>query len=155
MTPHDIIKLLDLQPHPEGGYYMESYRAQGKIEANARNFSTAIYYLLDGDERSKLHRLASDEMWHFYTGLPLCVAEIDPQGITRETILGPDLKAGHKFQHVVPAGSWFGAYLKAGGFALVGCTVSPGFDFADFELAQRDDLLRRFPAAKEIIEKLT
>ena len=163
MTPHDLIKLLDLKPHPEGGYYRESYRAQEKIEASAlpkgfngpRNFATAIYYMLTGDERSKLHRLASDETWHFYTGDPLCVVEIDQQGTVRETILGPDLKAGQKFQHVVPAGTWFGAYLPKGGFTLVGCTVSPGFDFADFEIAQRDELLRKFPKAGGMIEKLT
>lgn len=160
----DIIEILSLKPHPEGGYFREIYRTPGRIPAEAlpteyggeRSYCTAIYYLLEGDACSKLHRIASDEIWHFYLGDPLVVAEIDPAGQTRETTLGPDLKSGHILQHVVHAKRWFGAYLPPdSGWALVGCTVAPGFDFADFEMGKRDELLKQFPAAKDIIEKLT
>lgn len=152
----DIIELLDLKPHPEGGYFRESYRAEGNIAELERSHSTAIYYLLEGKACSKLHRIASDEMWHFYTGDPLVIVEIDSEGSVKETVLGPDLRAGQSLQHVVPAGSWFGAYLPEGsGYALVGCTVAPGFDFADFEMGKREELLEQYPAAKAAIERLT
>jgi len=156
ISSSDIIDLLSLKPHPEGGYFRESYRAEGVVAGNNRNYSTAIYYLLEGKACSKLHRIASDEIWHFYLGDRLVVAEIDPAGQIRETTLGPNLKAGQSLQHVVPARHWFGAYLPEGrGYALVGCTVAPGFDFADFEMGKREELLRQYPHAKGIIEKLT
>lgn len=156
MSSSDIIERLDLKPHPEGGYYRESYRAEGKIAGSGRSYSTAIYYLLEGEARSRLHRIASDEVWHFYMGDPLVVAEIDPSGSLKETTLGTDLKAGQSLQHVVPARRWFGAYLpKGSGYSLVGCTVAPGFDFADFEIGNREELLRRYPEAKAAIDRLT
>ena len=160
----EIIELLSLKPHPEGGYFRESYRTPGRIAADAlpeeygseRSYCTAIYYLLEGKAYSRLHRIASDEIWHFYLGDPLVVAEIDHEGQIRETTLGPDLKDGQRLQHVVTAKCWFGAYLPHGSnFALTGCTVAPGFDFADFEMGDKEELLKRYPKAKAIIERLT
>lgn len=139
------IQELGLQPHPEGGWFRETYRAAGMT--NGRNHSTAIYFLLEGGQFSALHRIRSDEVWHFYDGDPLEIHQLGRDVIP----LGPD----HP-QAVVPAGTWFGARLRDGrGFALVGCTVAPGFDFADFELARRSDLLSQFPAHRDIILSLT
>ncbi len=150
----ELIARFDLAKHPEGGYFRESYRAAGAT--GGRNFSTAVYFLLPAGHWSRLHRLKSDEVWHFYAGGPLAVAQIFPDGRTEETELGGDITAGRKFQHVVPAGCWFGAYPKPGTeFSFVGCTVAPGFDYTDFELADRATLLRSFPGAKDLIEKLT
>jgi predicted cupin superfamily sugar epimerase len=121
-----------------------------------RPFSTSIYFLLKAGDVSRLHRLRSDETWHFYAGGPLTVAEISPKGAVTKTTLGRDLAAGHTFQHVVPAGAWFGAWPEAGTeFSFAGCTVAPGFDFRDFELARREELLELFPHAAELIKKLT
>jgi len=154
VSARELIELLDLKPHPEGGYFKESYRAEGVVDG--RNYSTAIYYLIEGEKPSKLHRLASDEIFHFYLGDPLTVVEISPKGSVTETTLGPDVLKGQRLQHVVKAGKWFGAHLDPGSsFSLVGCTVAPGFDFADFELADRQELLRQHPDAKGAIEKLT
>lgn len=139
-----LITTLELKPHPEGGYYRETYRSP---------HSTAIYFLLTEGERSRLHRIKSDELWHFYCGGPLTVTEIAPDGRVTETALGAH---GGKLQHTVTAGHWFGAQPNAGaGYALVGCTVAPAFQFADFELGRRDVLLKAFPHAKEIIARLT
>ena len=161
----DLIRFYKLEPHPEGGYFSESYRSAGTIPAGvlggafggARNFSTAIYFLLPEGSNSNLHRIKSDEVWHFYLGGPLTIAQIFPDGrLEMVTLGGRDVKAGQKFQHVVPAGCWFGAYPEAGGgFSFVGCTVAPGFDFADFDLADRKELLTQFPNCAAIIKKLT
>ena len=154
ITAKELIEILNLEPHPEGGYFKESYRAEGAIDG--RSHSTAIYYLLEGGQRSRLHRLKFDELWHFYLGEPLTVVEISLKGSVTETMLGPDLRKGQRPQHVVKAGTWFGAYLDASkSFALIGCTVAPGFDFADFEMAERNELLRKYPEAKNMIETLT
>jgi hypothetical protein len=159
-----LIRTYGLRRHPEGGYFKESYRSAGLIIAaepadsiaGARNFSTAIYFLLPGGARSRLHRIKSDELWHFYLGGPLTVASLSPKGKVEYTVMGGDTKAGHRLQHMVPAGCWFGAYPAEGAeFSFVGCTVSPGFDFSDFELADRAELLRQFPRAKDLIDKLT
>ncbi len=158
MNADAIIDRLGLKPHPEGGFYRESYRSAGTAESGRgqRAHSTAVYFLLRRGETSRLHRLKSDEVWHFYGGGPLTVAEIAPDGTTRETVLGPDLDAGQTPQHVVPAGSWFGAFPAAGtDFSFVGCTVAPGFDFRDFEMAARDELTQRFPHAAALIRELT
>ena len=158
MNADAIIDRLGLKPHPEGGFYRESYRSEGTAESGRgqRAHSTAVYFLLRRGETSRLHRLKSDEVWHFYGGGPLTVAEIAPDGTTRETVLGPDLDAGQTPQHVVPAGSWFGAFPAEGtDFSFVGCTVAPGFDFSDFEMAARDELTQRFPHAAALIRKLT
>lgn len=157
-APEDLIRRLRLEPHPEGGYFRETYRSPltTRVPQGERSASTAIYFLLKEGQVSRLHRIKSDELWHFHAGGPLTVAAILPGGGTLEAVLGPDPSAGHVYQHAVPAGSWFGAWPAAGaGFSLVGCTVAPGFDFEDFELGRRGELLRIFPAAAGLIERLT
>lgn len=164
MTPQDLIQAFGLLPHPEGGYYKETYRSEEVISANAlpkrfngdRRFSTAIYYLLPEGQRSKFHRIQSDEVWHFYLGGPLVIASIDDKGAAMEVTLGQNIAAGMQLQYVVKAGQWFGAYpAKGSGFCFVGCTVAPGFDFADFEMGAKEDLLSQFPGARDRIERLT
>ncbi|MCB0403999.1 MAG: cupin domain-containing protein [Bdellovibrionales bacterium] len=158
-----LIKELGLLPHPEGGFYAETYRDAGTIPkavlpdrfAGDRNYSTAILFLLSKGEHSRLHRIASDEVWHFYAGDPLVVLEISPSGQLKETRLGQNVLAGDRLQHVVPAGAWFGAYPAAGSeYCLVGATVAPGFDFADFELAEAERLEAEFPEHKDVIRRL-
>lgn len=173
MTPPDadtIIRRLALKPHPEGGWYRETYRARETVADAAlperfdgdRAYSTAIYYLLAGDDISSLHRIPSDEVFHAYLVSALEIIEIAPDGRLRTTRLGRDLAAGDVPQHVVPAGHWFGARLAATAatpstdrLALVGCTVAPGFDFADFEMGERPVLLARFPDHADVITALT
>ena len=155
---------LQLIPHPEGGYYRQTYRAELTVEKAAlppgfggsRAVATAIYFLLEGTDFSAFHRLRSDEMWHFYAGGTLVVDVIAENGKHSEILLGSDAEAGETFQALVKAGCWFGSRVRdAGSFALVGCTVSPGFDFLDFELAMRDELVRQYPRHRELIERLT
>ncbi len=133
----ELIKAYDLIPHPEGGFYKETYRSKEVTQTSRgeRPVSTGIFYLLSKGQKSRLHRIKSDEMWHFYGGDSLVVFEKNDDGTTKETILGTNLSLGQKVQYTVAAGVWFGAYLPEGSeFAFVGCTVSPGFDFQDFEL---------------------
>ena len=153
---------LQMQPHPEGGYYAETYRSPVLVPTarGERSASTAIYFLMTPHTFSRLHRIQSDECWHFYAGQPLEVVELvkdDDNGaggyakITRVGI-GP----GCVPQYMVKAGTWFGSYpSSASEYSLVGCTVAPGFDFTDFELASRAHLLKEFPAAADIITKMT
>lgn len=151
----DLIELHGLRPHPEGGFYRETYRSGGKT-ARGRCYSTAIYFLLPAGAKSRLHRLKSDELWHFYLGGPLTVAQILPDGSVERAVLGPDPAAGHAQQLVVPAGRWFGSYPEPGTkYAFVGCTVSPGFDFEDFEFGDRGALLAEYPGAAALIKRLT
>lgn len=158
------ISRLDLKRHPEGGYYRETYRCGEMIArehlperfAGDRSFSTAIYFLLAGDDFSAFHRIRQDEVWHFYDGSALAVHVIDRQGGYTELKLGRNADRGEALQRVVPAGSVFGAALAdPRTYALAGCTVAPGFDFADLEIPQRSDLLSRFPQHRAIIERLT
>ena len=131
-------------------------RPSPKRFAGERPFATAIYFLLTSDTFSALHRIRSDEQWHFYAGSGLTVHVIEPAGEYRAIGLGQDLERGETFQAVVPAGCWFGASVdEPGGFALVGCTVAPGFDFADFEMGDRGELIREYPRHRELIERLT
>jgi len=164
LTAEYWIRKLKLQPHPEGGFFAETYRSTELISRNHlparyrgdRAFATGIYFLVEGGQFSSLHRIQSDELWHFHTGTRLTVHAIDPQGGLHTIHLGPDAEQGEVFQAVVPAGYWFGSVVEeTNGFALVGCTVAPGFDFADFELARRDDLTILFPQHRTLIEKLT
>jgi uncharacterized protein len=164
ISAKDMIKKFDLKKHPEGGYFKESYRSSEVIACHAlpsrykgeRSFSTAIYYLLPAGEVSRLHRLASDETWHFYLGGPLKLLQIPPDGNARIIILGPDLDAGQKVQHAVPAGDWFGARpAEDSAYSLVGCTVAPGFDFSDFESADPENLSHDFPALRDLIHLFT
>ena len=161
MDAGEIIRRLDLQPHPEGGYFRETHRDERLLPADAvdrdgpRSTATAIYYLLGPGDFSAFHRIASDEVFHFYAGDPVALVQLTDIG-PQVTILGPDVLAGQHPQVVVPGGVWQGLYLEGGSrFALLGCTVSPGFDFADFDMGRRDDLLKAFPEQADIIGRLT
>lgn len=157
------IKALNLSPHPEGGYYTRVYEAPERITAalperfgGARPFSTSIYFLLAGQQVSHFHRIAADELWHFYAGSGLTIHVITATGEHQDLQLGADIAAAEAFQHCVPAGNWFGASLKdTTSFALVGCTVAPGFHFDDFELATRAGLLNLYPQHADLIKRLT
>lgn len=161
-TAVKLVKGLNLTRHPEGGWYREIYRSDGTIPgkllpgqpAGNRSFCTAIYFLLERGDISALHRIKSDELWHFYAGAALTVHVITPDGEYSPLRLGRDMAAGESFQAVVPAGCWFGAESD-GDFSLVGCTVAPGFDFADFAMGEPEFLLRRYPAHAGIIRRLT
>jgi predicted cupin superfamily sugar epimerase len=155
---------LALKPHPEGGFYRETYRCREGIArehlperfAGDRSFSTAVYFLLAGDDFSAFHRIRQDEVWHFYDGSTLVVHVIDPQGAYTALKLGRHPERGGALQAVVPAGCVFGAALAdPRSYALVGCTVAPGFDFADLEIPGRSELLSRYPQHRAIIECLT
>ncbi len=163
-TPAYWIEKLKLRPHPEGGYYRQTYRADLVLPRESlphdftgpRAASTAIYFLLEGGNFSAFHRLRSDELWHFCVGAPLTVHMIDERGKYSELLLGNDPEAGQSLQGVVRAGSWFASEVRDGkSFALVGCTVSPGFEFEDFELAKREELSGLYPQHRELIQKLT
>lgn len=158
-TVEEIISGFDLSPHPEGGYFKETYRsgltipksALHRTHPDARNASTAIYYLLPSGSTSRFHRIASDEIWHFYLGGPLRIFELASETHCQETLLGPKINNGEVLQHVVPAGKWFGARPDTDTYSFVGCTVAPGFDFADFELADADKLASQFPNHRDTI----
>lgn len=163
-TADELIYHFKLQRHPEGGFYSQSHRSEGVLPASAlpsgisgpRLWSTGIYFLLSHGEKSKLHKIAFDEVWNFYLGDPLIVVEITAQGHVKETLLGRDFKQGQNLQYVVKGGTWFGSYLPNGSeYAFVGCTVAPGFDFADFEMGDRKKLLGLFPGLKSTVELLT
>jgi len=164
MTAEQIIKMLDLEPHPEGGYYRETYRSEEGIPeqglpegySGPRCFSTAIYYLLTPDTRSRMHRLASDEIFHFYLGDPVIWVLLFPGGDVRKVTMGSLVERGHRLQSAVPAGTWFGGFLADGGtFGLMGTTMAPGFDEDDFTLGKRDELLKEWPSAEKEILRLT
>ncbi len=170
-TARDWLDTLQLLEHPEGGYYRVTYTADTTISQAAlpgrfrgpRPVSTAIYFLLSnqkdaggGDGFSAFHRLQSDEMWHFHTGGPLNVHVLAPDGSYTLLVLGPDARQGQQFQSVVRAGCWFAsAPAHPDTFALVGCTVSPGFDFEDFELARYEDLAAVYPEHRDLIRRFT
>ncbi|MBC7660129.1 MAG: cupin domain-containing protein [Chitinophagaceae bacterium] len=150
------IRELGLTRHPEGGAFRESYRSALAIpqEQGLRAASTAIYFLLEEGDFSAFHRIRYDEIWHFYTGSPLIIVEINGSGEMKQTKLGADIVQAERFQHVVPGGTWFASYAL-GPYSLVGCTVAPGFDFEDFEMANRNTLATLFPDHRAIIEHLT
>jgi len=163
-TAEDWIEKLRLEAHPEGGYFRQTYRAGLSLAkaalpagfSGARAASTAIYFLLEGENFSAFHRLRSDEVWHFYDGEPLVVHVIEPEGKVSRTLLGRDVEAGQVLQAVVKAGCWFASHVADwSSFALVGCTVAPGFDFDDFEMGRREELRVRYPLHAELIERLT
>jgi predicted cupin superfamily sugar epimerase len=165
ISANDIIKRFNLKPLPmEGGYYIESYRASELIPADAlpdrykndKTISTAIYYLLTPDTKSTLHRLPTDEIYHFYLGDPVEMLLLHEDGRGEKIILGPDIeKKDHHVQFVVPRGVWQGSYLIGGGrFALMGTTMSPGFDFEDHISADCEKLIKTYPRYRKLIEKL-
>lgn len=162
MTAASIIELLGLQPHPEGGHYAETFRStlvvSASWQASALSASTAIYYLLTAGEFSSFHRIRSDEIWHFYGGAPLRLHQLSPAGNHSAVELGMDLFRGERPQAVVPAGIWQAAEVAADdetSFSLVGCTVAPGFEFRDFEIARRAELAEAIPGHAQLIARLT
>jgi predicted cupin superfamily sugar epimerase len=158
----DLIAALDLKPHPEGGYYRETYRSDKVAGELRRALSTAIYYLLVADTFSELHRLTADEIFHFYLGDTVEMLQLFEDGQAKIVKLGQNLAAGEQLQVVLPAGVWFGSRLVAGGtYALMGTTVAPGFDFADYERGNRAELLAKYsknvaiPGITEMVTELT
>jgi predicted cupin superfamily sugar epimerase len=158
-----LIAQYDLQPHPEGGWYKQTYKSNELIKAEVlpkrftgdRAFSTAIYYLLEQGSFSALHRIKSDECWHFYAGDPLLIYVIKQNGELEIISLANDLESGQTCQYVVPANSWFASRPAPGSeYCLVGCTVSPGFEFEDLELADANELSAKYPQHEKIIKEL-
>jgi uncharacterized protein len=154
LTTEELIAQYKLHSHPEGGYFLEAYRSNELISAdtlpvrfkNSRCFSTAIYFLLEGKQFSAFHRIQSDELWHFYTGAGLHIYVLYQDGRGEILKLGDNLNNGYSFQQLVPAGCWFASKpVTENGFSFVGCTVAPGFDFADFELAKKSTLMKEYP----------
>lgn len=157
------IEKLELKPHPEGGFYKEDYRSPELISkerlparfAEARSVSTSIYFLLRSQDISTFHRIKSDELWHYHAGSSLSIYVIDKYKVSVH-VLGADPDKGESLHVVIPANCWFGAKVnEADSYVLSGCTVAPGFDFADFELAKRSDLLSTYPQQESIIHLLT
>lgn len=168
MTHSEMVKSLvdnfQLQPHPEGGFYKQTYVASEEIPqsalpkrfAGSRPFSTSIYFLLTKGNFSAFHKIQSDEGWHFYAGGSLEVIILHENGHLQIIRLGSDWLLGEQFQTTVPAGAWFASRCTEGvDYSLVGCTVAPGFDFTDFELAKRSKLIETYPEHAEIITELT
>jgi uncharacterized protein len=162
-TPEQLIQQYALQPHPEGGWYKETYRSSEYIPQvalperfyGARAFSTAIYFLLEQGNFSAFHRIKADECWHFYAGDSLVIYVIQQDGSLDIIHLGNENNKGQLFQYVVPANCWFASRPAAGSaFCFTGCTVAPGFDFIDFELADAASLSVLYPQHEKIIEEL-
>ncbi len=159
-----IIKSLELSPHPEGGYYKETYRSVGEIKKDSlsneyqgnRNYSTCIYFLLTSDSFSAFHKIKQDEIWHFYDGSPIRLHVITPEGDYSNHLIGRQLEHDEIPQFVVSGGCWFAAeVVNKNAYSLVGCTVSPGFSFEDFVLKPRHELISLFPHLEELICRLT
>ncbi len=157
------IEKLGMTRHVEGGSFVESYRSTLKIPQDQlgqdfggdRNISTAIYFLLEHGQFSAFHKIASDEMWHFYDGNPLSIYEITQEGKLIHHKLGNDLENGEAFQILIKAGNWFGSRCEIeNGFSLVACTVAPGFDFEDFEMAKKEELIANFPAYAKLLKEM-
>lgn len=154
-TIQSLVEQLQLLPHPEGGFYRETYRSSTTIEGTERQLLTSIYFLLTGSNVSRFHRITSDECWYFHAGDPIVVHTLNEQG-HGEFVLGNDLQNGQLPFYLVPGGTIFGScMLNDTGYALVSCAVAPGFDFRDFELFETTQLLDEFPEHAAIIRKLT
>ena len=151
----EIVEKLKLQPHPEGGFYAETYRSTESTVGQERKLMTAIYFLLTSNNISRFHRIKSDEMWFFHAGSPLIVHTLDENGHT-ENKVGLNLLNGEQPQFLVKKDTIFGSSVQSeNGYSLVSCTVSPGFEFSDFELFTKEDLLPLFPEHEAIISRLT
>ena len=159
----ELIQKFQLQPHPEGGWYTETYRSPDMIKQSAlpdgfngpRPLMTAIYFLLEQGNFSAFHRIKSDECWHFYAGQTLRVYVLGTEGRLTVTRLGHNMSAGEVFQYIVPANHWFASEpAPDADFSFMGCTVSPGFEFSDFELAASEQLIREFPIHQALISRL-
>ena len=167
LTAQQIIAALRLQPHPiEGGYFRETYRAEGSVRSadlppgypreGTRSLGTSIYYLLTPDTFSELHRLPTEEVFHVYLGGPVRMLQLFADGKSREILMGADILAGQEPQVVVPAGVWQGSMLEPGvEFALLGATMAPGFEYADYEQGRRAELLPVYPGYAAMITRLT
>ena len=164
ITASRLVEKFGLLPHPEGGYYKETYRSPEIITSAAlparftgdRNFSTAIYFLLEAGNFSAFHKIRSDECWHFYSGDQLLVHIIHLTGELETVMLGNNFERGECFQQVVPAGCWFASEPAPGSaYCFTGCTVAPGFDFTDFELAKATQLAELYPQHESIIRRLS
>ncbi|GJM17155.1 MAG: hypothetical protein DHS20C13_24820 [Thermodesulfobacteriota bacterium] len=165
ITADHLIKKFNMNVLPgEGGYYSETHRADHLLSESSlpesynsdRSLSTAIYYMLTPDTKSLLHRLPTDEIFHFYLGDPVLMIQLYPDGSSKKIILGQDINNGQSVQVHVPKDVWQGSYLLDGGkFALMGTTMSPGFDFVDNEIGKRDDLKNLYPSVEDLIIKLT
>lgn len=155
---------LQLEKHPEGGYYRRTYESKETIPQTAlpdgyngkRFLGTAIYFLLDGHDFSAFHKLKQDEMWHFYEGSPIHIHTIDANGNYKLVKLGRDIENGECLQYVVPGKTYFASEIvDKDHYALVGCTVIPGFDFEDFEMPPRKELIAKYPEHEQLITRLT
>ncbi len=151
----ELINKLGLLPHPEGGFYKETYRSSEEIPGKGRSLQTAIYFLLTSSNVSRFHRIKSDEIWFHHAGSPLIVHMLDDSGYHTQ-VVGMDLDAGQTPQFLVPANTIFGStVLEEDSYTLVSCTVAPGFDFKDFELFNAETLCSLYPEHSEIIDRLT
>lgn len=153
-----LVEMLGLAPHPEGGFYAETWRSPlaigGHPSGASRAASTAIYFLLPAGSFSAIHRVSSDEVWHHYAGDPVELHVFEEERHSR-LVLGRDFDRGERPQYVVPAGAWQAAAPIGARYALCGCTVAPGFDFADFEMPSREEMRRRLPSHSELVSRLT
>lgn len=163
-TIEDLIVGLRLEPHPEGGWFRETYRSEGEIPeetlagnyGGSRNYATCIYFLLSSESFSAFHKIEQDEIWHFYDGAPIRLHILSSDGEYSIHLIGREIIEGQTPQFVVEGGSWFAAEVAhENSFSLIGCTVSPGFDFDDFMMASRRELIDKFPGSTEVIQKLT
>ncbi len=159
-----LIEKLELQPHPEGGYFKETYRSVGEINKDSlgneysgmRNYSTCIYFLMTSNNFSSFHKVNQDEIWHFYEGAPIRLHVISENGEYTAYTIGRNFSKGEMPQLVVAGGCWFAAEVsEKDSYSLVGCTVAPGFDFADFTLPSRKDLVSKYPKHEKLITRLT
>jgi hypothetical protein len=165
MTADEVKQFLQLTPlELEGGFFRETYRSRWQIPADrlpegirgARSIGTAIYYMVTPESFSTLHRLPGTEVFHFYLGDPVLMLQLHPDGKTQTVALGHDLAAGHQPQGVVRGGVWQGCRLAAGGeWALMGTTMCPGFDYADYETGVQEELIAQYPDAAEAIRRYT
>lgn len=163
-SKNKLIQSLELIHHPEGGFYKETYRSEGNISKDVlsaeysgdRSYSTGIYFMLTADTFSAFHKINQDEMWHFYDGAPIELHTITEDGTYSCVHIGRDIEKGEHLQYVVPGGVWFASRVKDNAeYALLGCTVAPGFDFADFVLPNTAEMTKMFPQHARIIEELT
>lgn len=161
MTAEEMIQLLNLQKHHEGGYFVETYRSGEVVtdpQRGLRSYSTAIYYMLTPDTFSEMHRLAVDEIFHFYRGDPVEMLHLYPDGSGKRLLLGKNLERGMQPQVLIPSGIWQGARLLPGGafdFSLMGTTMAPGFEYPDYQFGSRQELTRQYPEFEELITALT
>jgi len=164
MSSKDIINKLNLESHPEGGYFKETYRSSetinesclSKVFKGNRNYSTSIYYLLESGDFSAFHKINQDETWHFYLGSTIELKIINNEGSLSTIYIGNNILNGEVLQYTVPKNEWFAAkIIDSESYSLVGCTVAPGFDFNDFTLANRAALIKDYPQHKAVINAYT